>query len=226
MLMMMERCKMGGWWSMMMMMLMMMMRCKMGGWWSNSMPVALTMDSFKCSHGVTFLDYIPCLYLIGESLSSSAFWLIAPQGALAAIGGHSSIVTTLEFIIIMLIVIVSNSCRKAQGRYIWYIREEHWGWFWEILWDGFERCHEEKLTTVWTSGNSKCRNSLSHQSQSCSLKNLKKMTMIARMVVCCVCVRLFGCLHSWADGRGRRSDNTRQSHYFTGLTGNKCSQQC
>ena len=68
------------------------MRRKMGGWWSNSMPVALTMDSFKCSHGVTFLDYIPCLYLIGESLSSSAFWLIAPQGALTAIVGHNSIV--------------------------------------------------------------------------------------------------------------------------------------
>ena len=33
--------------------------------------------------------------------------------SLTAIVGHSSIVTTLEFIIIMLIVIVFNSCRQA-----------------------------------------------------------------------------------------------------------------
>ena len=204
-----------------------MMRCKMGGWWSNSMPVALTMDSFKCSHGVTFLDYIPCLYLIGESLSSAAFWLISPQGALTSIVGHSSIVTTLEFIIIMLIVIVSN-CNAGrqiyliyQGRTLRVILGDSVRWLRESRFQMPQREIDNSLN-VWEFQVPQ----FSFTSKPILLTQKLMMMMMARMSVCTLCVRLFGCLHSWEDGRGRRSDNTRQSHYFTGLTGNKCSQHC
>ena len=149
--------------------------------------------------------------------------LITPQGALTAIVGHSSIVTTLEFIIIMLIVIVSN-CNAGrqiyliyQGRTLRVILGDSLRWLREM-----PRREIDNSLNVW-------------EFQVPQFSFTSKPILLTQKLEeddddgkggCVLCVRLFGCLHSWADGRGRRSDNTRQSHYFTGLTGNKCSQHC
>ena len=91
-------------------------------------------------------------------------------------------------------------------------------------WDG---CHEEKLTTVWTSGNSESCDSLRFADVIKALLNKCHWWWWCwwwrwpwwwwrrpEGQVCVECVRLFGCLHSWAaDLRGRTSHNDTQTSF-------------